>query len=317
MSIDSSDEEEEKATPKKVSSAKKKKPKKEDDLDDDTMKIDVIVQKDLPDPRGCRGVRHRLCCRAILPTGIKLNTIEISIDREKRKVVLVADLIEALRFSESSMCQVVNFDTNSLTTTYQAFLNDNWNPKIKMTGDIPPDEEYENQFVHPGNNLAVTDPIMIGRCDPLEGIDLADGQPALVAHFFVLSVAKDPNGSSKTRRYNRHIFVSPNRPAAAPEANPANAVPEQVPSAQDMAEAHARIRARARARAQAEAERQAPNDPGVAEAYAVNGHRVFQEHFNPTRGFVHQQQQQQQQQNIPENLVMAEMVLDVDDTEDL
>ena len=293
------------------------------------MRIDVIVQKDLPDPRGCRGVRHRLCCIAILPTGIKLNSIEISIDQEKRKVVLTADLIEALRFSDSSMCQIVNYDTNSLNSTYQAWLNDHWNSKYTMTGDIPPDEEYENQFVHPGNNLAVTDPVMIGRCDPLEGIDL-ESQPALVVHFFVLSVAKDPNGSSNIRRRNRFVFVSPNRQAPPPDsptnqarANPANAVPEQVPSAHDMAEAHARTRARARARAQAEqealreAERQAATEPEVAQAFAVNGHRVFPEYFNGhPRHFV---DQQQQQQNRQENLVMAERVPSFDDmsSEDL
>ena len=92
----------------------------DDDVDDDSMRIDVILQTDLPDPRGCRGVRHRLCCRAVLPSGIKYNTIEVNIDREKKKIVLTAELIESLKYSDTSMCQIEQFGTNSLTTTYQA-----------------------------------------------------------------------------------------------------------------------------------------------------------------------------------------------------
>lgn len=86
--------------------------------DDDNMRIDVMVKQNVPDPRGCHGVRTRLCCRALLPSGIKLNTIEVSIDRDKKKVILKADLIEALKYSDSNMIQIRQHDQYSLNTAY-------------------------------------------------------------------------------------------------------------------------------------------------------------------------------------------------------
>ena len=101
------------------------------------MRIDVILQKDIPDPRGYYGVRHRLCCRALLPSGINLNSIEVSIYREKKKIVLTADLIEALKFSENSMWQIQQYDRYNLNSTYQAWLNEHYSPKFMITGNIP------------------------------------------------------------------------------------------------------------------------------------------------------------------------------------
>lgn len=197
------------------------------------MKIDIIIEKNVPDPRGCRGVRDRLCCRAILPSGLKYNSIEVSIDREKNKVLLTADYIESLKISEYSMCQVKNFDRRrGLETTYQAYLNQKFDGKYKMYGDLPRDVEVENVFVDPNTNLPVTDPVMIGQCDPQAGID-DDGCPAMIAHFFILSVANDSNGTSSVRHRSRTIFQSPTRPVPPAQANPTPPAQQQyAPHAQ-------------------------------------------------------------------------------------
>jgi len=255
------DEDEEIRLPKKDPPVKQDPPNPQEypDDDDDNMRIDVILQKNLPDPRGCHGVRHMLCCRAILPSGIKIDSIEVSIGRVKKQVVLTADLIEGLRFSDTSMCQITQYDRFNLNTTYQAYLNDNYVPKFRMTGDIPDSSEYENQFVHPGNNLAVTDPVLLGQCQPLPGIDI-NSRPADVAHFFVMSVAMNPNGSSNILRRNRTVYVSPQRQQPLYQAPPVQQPPVQqvpqpfeVPSGKNIAAAQAMAtqqRARQRAAAQ-------------------------------------------------------------------
>ena len=109
-----------------------------------------------------------------------------------------------------------------------------------MTGDIPTNIEFENQFVHPGNNMPIKDPILLSQCAPLPGID-DSSHCAYLAHFFGLSIAKETNGSSNIRLRSRTIFVGPQRPQPMqqppqqmPPSNPVSSA-ENIAAAQAMA----------------------------------------------------------------------------------
>ena len=91
--------------------------------DDDIMKIDIICQNNVPDPRGGTKLRTRLCFRAILPSGIYAETINVKIERELNQVVLTGEFIKGLSDASQSMCDLFGNDHFDLAHTYQDYLN--------------------------------------------------------------------------------------------------------------------------------------------------------------------------------------------------
>ena len=99
--------------------------------------MDVIIQNNIPDPRGGNQMRTRIVCRAILPSGVNAETIKVANDREKHEVVLTGEYLKSLLIASESMCALYNNDMFQLHLPYQEYLNTWKNPSFTMIGFLP------------------------------------------------------------------------------------------------------------------------------------------------------------------------------------
>ena len=220
----------------------------ETEEDEDEMKtIDVFVEHGVRDPRNNYGTRSRLTFCAILDSGVKLDTVEVFLDRNSHKVVLTGEYISNLMFAKVRMGDMM-FASNhyQMESNYQTFLNTKFEKKFKIVGKIPKNIEVENGFVNPESNLPASDPIfpVIVPNVALDGTALE----AHVVHFYAPVVQKESNGNSiapRTRSYyNRRgqqnvpgVYRSPAAVFMAPQVNH----PTAATQASFAAQAHSTI----------------------------------------------------------------------------
>ena len=169
--------------------------------EDDQMKnIDIYLEHGVFDPRNNFGTRSRVNFVAVLDSGVKLDSVEVFIDRNSNTVFLTGEYISTLRIARLRMGDLT-FSQNcqQIEACYQTFLNSkSYKQTFKMSGKIPKSVEVENAFVDPETNLPVDDPIYPVKVLP----DVLDGTAteAHVVHFYALVVQKESNGNGHSTR---------------------------------------------------------------------------------------------------------------------
>jgi len=171
--------------------------------EDEMKNIDIYLEHGVFDPRKNYGTRSRVNFVAVLDSGVKLDSIEVFIDRNNNKVFLTGEYISSLRFAKLRMGDLA-FANNcqQMEACYQTFLNSkSYQQTFKMSGKIPKSIEVENSFVDPETNLPVDDPIYPIKVLP----DTVDGTAteAHIVHFYALVVQKESNGNGVPNRSRR------------------------------------------------------------------------------------------------------------------
>eukprot|EP00560_Eucampia_antarctica_P006329 CAMPEP_0197823344 /NCGR_PEP_ID=MMETSP1437-20131217/685_1 /TAXON_ID=49252 ORGANISM="Eucampia antarctica, Strain CCMP1452" /NCGR_SAMPLE_ID=MMETSP1437 /ASSEMBLY_ACC=CAM_ASM_001096 /LENGTH=369 /DNA_ID=CAMNT_0043422465 /DNA_START=48 /DNA_END=1154 /DNA_ORIENTATION=+ len=191
---------------KKTVTTKRTPREKKSNPEDDMRRIEVIVQNQVLCPRRRLGIRQRLCCSALLDSGVKINSIEPSIDRANGKIYLTGEYQSTLKKGAYRMGDLSDV-VDGLVFPYQEHLNRNVQSKWTMVGNIPPGIEVENSFVDPTTNKGIEDPITIASVPPDA---VSDGLciTCYVAQFFILSVELEKDEPQQVRR-SRKIFTSP------------------------------------------------------------------------------------------------------------
>lgn len=187
-----------------IVTSKKKGKKEEDSLEEesevedqeeDMKNIDIYLEHGVYDPRNNFGTRSRVNFVAVLDSGVKLDSMEVFIDRSSNKVYLTGEYISTLRIAKLRLGGLA-FATNyqQMESCYQSFLNSKaYQHTFKMSGKIPKGIEVENSFVDPETNLPVDNPIYPTKVLP----DIADGTATEghVVHFYALVVQKETNSN--------------------------------------------------------------------------------------------------------------------------
>ena len=166
----------------------------------------MIVQNQVLCPSRSLGIRKRLCCSALLDCGVKLNTIEPEIKKDKGKIYLTGEYQSTLRDSQYRMGDIDSV-IDGLCFPYQEHLNRNVSDKWTMVADIPPGIEVETNFVDPMTNLPIEDPITLTSVPPDAAVDGLCSN-CIVAHFFILSVDLENKENPSTRR-SRTVVATP------------------------------------------------------------------------------------------------------------
>ena len=172
----------------------------EPEEEEEMKKIDVYLEHGVFDPRNNFGTRSRVNFVAVLDSGVKLDSVEVFIDRNSNTVFLTGEYISTLRIARLRMGDLT-FSQNcqQIEACYQTFLNSkSYQQTFKMSGKIPKSIEVENAFVDPETDLPVDDPIYPVKVLP----DVLDGTAteAHVVHFYALVVQKESNGNGHTTR---------------------------------------------------------------------------------------------------------------------
>lgn len=192
----------------------------EEEEEDNMKNIDIYVEHGVFDPRNNFGTRSRVNFVAVLDSGVKLDSIEVFIDRSNNKVYLSGEYISTLRIAKMRMGDLY-FASNcqQMESSYQTFLNSkSYQQTFKMCGKIPNGVEVENTFVDPETNLPVDDPLYPTKVVP----DRTDGTAteAHIVHFYALVVQKETNGNGMAPR-SRCFYNT--RSAAARQQAPGTA----------------------------------------------------------------------------------------------